>query len=586
MEYQAAANVLFDLGRFPPGTGLEPTRELLGHLGDPHEGLTVVQVAGSNGKGSTSRMVERVLREAGLDVGLYTSPHLDDVRERVQVNGRPVTKARVAEFVELCRGYLDRRAAANDSPTFFEALTALALWEFDSQAVDVVVLEVGIGGRFDATSVCDPIASAVTSVTLEHADLLGDTVAEIAGDKAHVAPADAPLVTATTGEALDAVRATAGDVVRIGSDDEADVVAEYGGRDGLEGIVDLAGRDRAVGTRLPLIGAHQAANAGVAAALCRQVGATTGVEVTETHLARGLRNAHWPGRFEVMERDPLVVLDSAHNPGSAERVTETLDAFDYDALSLVVGAMADKDHAGMAEAFPRADRVYTCRPGMERAETAEALAVSFADHVDSAAVMDDVGGAVDPSLLRSWAPWIVLGVILGSMVARFAPQGVMLLVFATVALIVAGYMALAPEGMRLADDLPRGPVRWLIASLIGGVSSIMGIGGGTLSVPTLTLCSYPVRRAVGTGAAIGLLIAVPATVGMMVAGWDRVGLPVGSIGFVNVLGFAVLVPMTALMAPVGVRLAHRIPPRWLRRAFAAFLLLTALRMYADWFALA
>ncbi|MDZ7801020.1 MAG: sulfite exporter TauE/SafE family protein [Trueperaceae bacterium] len=195
-------------------------------------------------------------------------------------------------------------------------------------------------------------------------------------------------------------------------------------------------------------------------------------------------------------------------------------------------------------------------------------------------------GAVDLALLRSWAPWILVGVIIGSVVARFAPQGVMLLVFATVALIVAGYMALAPEGVRLADDLPRGPVRWVIASLIGGVSSIMGIGGGTLSVPTLTLCSYPVRRAVGTGAAIGLLIAVPATVGMMAAGWGRVGLPTGSIGFVNVLGFAVLVPMTALMAPVGVRLAHRIPPRWLRRAFAAFLLLTALRMYADWFALA
>ena len=103
MEYQAAVNVLFDLGRFPPGTGVASTRALLGHLGDPHEDLPVVQVAGSNGKGSTARMVERVLREAGLDVGLYTSPHLDDVRERIRVNGRPVTKARVVEFVEDCR---------------------------------------------------------------------------------------------------------------------------------------------------------------------------------------------------------------------------------------------------------------------------------------------------------------------------------------------------------------------------------------------------------------------------------------------------------------------------------------------------
>lgn len=194
-------------------------------------------------------------------------------------------------------------------------------------------------------------------------------------------------------------------------------------------------------------------------------------------------------------------------------------------------------------------------------------------------------GAVDMALLRAWAPWILLGVIVGLLVAGFAPQGVMLLVFATVALVVAGYMALAPEGVRVADDLPRGPGRWLMASLIGGISSIMGIGGGTLSVPTLTLWNYPVRRAVGTGAALGMLIAVPGTLGMMIAGWERAGLPAGSLGFVNVLGFAVLVPVTSAMAPVGARLAHRIPPRWLRRAFAAFLLITAFRMYADWFAL-
>jgi len=398
MEYQAAANVLFDLQRFPPQTGLESTRDLLAHLGDPHEGLTVVQIAGSNGKGSTARMTERVLREAGLDVGLYTSPHLDDVRERVWTNGRPVTKGRVAEFVEECRAYLDRRAAGNDSPTFFETLTALALWEFDRRDVDVAVLEVGIGGRYDATSVCDPVASAVTSVTLEHADLLGDTVAEIAHDKAHVAPEDGPVVTATEGDAFDAVREVANGVLRVGSDGNADVVAEYGGRDGLEGVVEIAGPDWAVGTRLPLLGAHQSLNAGVAAALCRQVGAATGTEVTGAHLERGLRNAHWPGRFEVMGREPLVILDSAHNPGSAARLTETLDGFEFDALHLVVGAMADKDHAGMAAALPHADRVHACRPGMDRAETPTALAVSFEDHADTVEVGNDVPGAFDVAL--------------------------------------------------------------------------------------------------------------------------------------------------------------------------------------------
>lgn len=195
-------------------------------------------------------------------------------------------------------------------------------------------------------------------------------------------------------------------------------------------------------------------------------------------------------------------------------------------------------------------------------------------------------GSVDVALLRSWAPWILVGVVIGSFVAGFAPQGVMLVVFATVAMIVAVYMALAPDGVTLAQELPKGPARWAIATVIGGVSSIMGIGGGTLTVPTLTLSHYPVRRAVGTGAAVGLLIAVPATIGMMIVGWGDPRVPAGSVGYVNLLGFAVLVPMTALAAPFGARAAHRIPPALLRRAFALFLLITSLRMYAEWIGVA
>jgi len=137
-------------------------------------------------------MLERTLREAGLDVGLYTSPHLDDIRERITVGGHKITEAALVEFVEAIRPYVTDRAADGDSPTFFETLTALALWEFDRQDVDVAVLEVGIGGKKDATSVVDPVASAVTEVTLEHTGILGDTIDEIARDKAHVAPADAP----------------------------------------------------------------------------------------------------------------------------------------------------------------------------------------------------------------------------------------------------------------------------------------------------------------------------------------------------------------------------------------------------------
>jgi len=393
MEFHEAANFLFELRRFPPRPGTDATQALLSSLSDPHEGLDCVQIAGSNGKGSTARMVERTLREAGLDVGLYTSPHLDDVRERIRVNGLKVPEAALVEFVETAQPYITGGAAAGASPTFFETLTAFAFWEFDRQDVDIAVLEVGIGGKYDATSVVDPIASAVTSVTLEHTDILGDTIAEIADDKAHVAPADRPLVTGATGEALEAVRGRAGEVVTVGERD-TDVTVSYSGRDGLEGAVSIDGPDWAVETHLPLLGEHQADNAGVAATLVRQV-----ADVSRADIERGLRNAHWPGRFEVMGQSPLVVLDSAHNPGGLERTMATLDSFDYDELHVVVGAMVDKDHAGIAAALSGADHAVACRPDVDRAETSAVVAEALRANTDAEVRRrSDVAGALGMAL--------------------------------------------------------------------------------------------------------------------------------------------------------------------------------------------
>ena len=395
MDYHEAANFLFDLRRYSPRAGVASTERLLAQVGDPHAAVPCVQVAGSNGKGSTARMVERSLREAGLDVGLYTSPHLDDLRERILVNDRRMTKTAVCEFAEAVEGYITERAGAGESPTFFETVTTMALWEFARADVDVAVLEVGIGGKHDATSVVDPVASAVTSVTLEHADVLGDTEAEIARDKAHVAPTDRPLVTGVTGEALAAARTVADEragVLTVGTAERADeaddretapdVTVDYHGREGIEGVATLAGPDWSLDARLALLGAHQARNAGVAAALVRQTlhalrDGDPAVDV-DAALRTGLRNAHWPGRFEVLSRDPLVVLDGAHNPGGCQAVAETLAEFEdsFDDLRLVVGAMADKDHAGMAAALPPA-AVYACRPDVDRAEATSALAAAF-----------------------------------------------------------------------------------------------------------------------------------------------------------------------------------------------------------------
>jgi len=377
MKFHEAANFLYDLRRFGPRPGIESTADLLSHLDDPHDGLACVQIAGSNGKGSTARMVESILREAGLTVGLFTSPHLEDLRERIRVDGRKIQTGAVAEFSEEIAPYVRDRGADGVSPTFFEATTAMALWQFDRRDVDVAVLEVGIGGKLDATSVVDPIASAVTTVTLEHTDVLGDTIAEIARDKAHVAPADAPLVTGAEGEALDAVRETAGDVLTVGT--EGDVVPSYGGRrNHTESAVAIEGPGWSVDGRVPTVGAYQADNAGIAAALARQVTERLGGEpVAEEKIERGLRQAHWPGRFEVLEREPLTVLDGAHNPGACEKLAGALAEFDYDDLHVVFGAMHDKDHGAMAAALPTPDRVVACEPDLDRSEDAAVLAEVF-----------------------------------------------------------------------------------------------------------------------------------------------------------------------------------------------------------------
>jgi dihydropteroate synthase len=461
MEYHEAVNFLFDLRRFQVKPGTESVRDLLSELGDPHEGIEFVQIAGSNGKGSTARMVESVLRESGRRTGLFTSPHFDDVRERVRVDGRKIPESALTEFVAEARPWLVDRAAVGEPLTFFETMTALALWYFDRAEVDVAVLEVGMGGKLDATSVVDPVAAAVTNVSLEHTAVLGDTIEEIARKKAAVAPAGNPLVTAAAGEALAALRASADDVLTVDEADDSeshaeaddsesdieaaedgeshaeaddsesdieaaedgesdaegidvggdagadpaladgnpDVAVAYGGRvNHTESAVSIAGPGWAVETRVPLLGAFQARNAGVAAVLARQVvdggagsgasgrsdapghsGASAAADLDDATIARGLRKAHWPGRFEVMEREPTVVLDGAHNPAACDELADVLAEFEYDDLHLVFGAMHDKDARGMAAALPAPASVVACEPVIDRAEDPEVLARVFED---------------------------------------------------------------------------------------------------------------------------------------------------------------------------------------------------------------
>jgi len=458
MEYYEAANFLFDLRRFQVRPGTESAAALRAELGDPGADIRFVQVAGSNGKGSTAKMVESILRESGLSVGLYSSPHLETLDERIRVDGRPITTSAITDFVEQVKPWLVDRAAAGNPLTFFEVVTLLGIWYFDREEVDVAVLEVGLGGEFDATSVVDPIASCVTTVSLEHTSVLGDTIEEIATTKAKVAPTDGtPLVTGATGAALAAIREVAGDVLRVGADgdtdiaagdaettathgvDTADITVRYEGRiTNTESTVTLSSRAHdepganaqtpfvdglSLSARLPLLGEHQALNAAIATTLAGQVVESISAETdaptaeldAET-ISRGLRNAHWPGRFEVITSEPLTVLDGAHNPQAIETLSETLSTFEYDDLHLVFGAMHDKSHREMVEVLPPADSVSTCRPALDRAEDPAVLARVFEQAgVDSVTSGESVADAFATAQRRAEADDCIL--VTGSLFA-------------------------------------------------------------------------------------------------------------------------------------------------------------------------
>ncbi|MEH6545214.1 MAG: sulfite exporter TauE/SafE family protein [Sneathiella sp.] len=187
--------------------------------------------------------------------------------------------------------------------------------------------------------------------------------------------------------------------------------------------------------------------------------------------------------------------------------------------------------------------------------------------------------AIDTALLKSWGPMIFIGVIGGTVLAGFANAFILTLIFAVLALIVAINMAFRPDTLKFSESLPKSPLKESLALLIGWFSAMMGIGGGTLAVPILTLYNVPIRKAVGTSAAIGLIIAIPGTIGFLLSGLDAMGLPVSNYGYVNILGFLMIVPMTVLFAPLGAKIAHRINTGMLKKTFAFFLFVTSIRMF-------
>jgi len=345
--------------------GLERIEAMLDAIGRPEQAFTIVQVGGTNGKGSISAMLAAILQAAGRRVGLYTSPHLAHYRERIRVDGRPISESDFVDGVDALGTLITRLDL-----TVFEAGTALALDHFCRERVDVAVLEVGLGGRLDATTVGKPRVVVLGPIDYDHQHELGDTLALIATEKAAII---------RSGVAFSARQHPEAEAVITRRAAEAGVPLSLEGRDLRVTPLDftleaqrlhLEGPDwRIPDVACGLLGVYQPGNALLAAAAARELGADEGA------IRAGLRGARWPGRFQIFRRDPLVILDGAHNPAGARALAASLRAyFPGRAVTFVIGVLADKDAGGILAALrPLAARVILTASANPRAAPPEAL---------------------------------------------------------------------------------------------------------------------------------------------------------------------------------------------------------------------
>lgn len=380
---------------------LRRMRGLLARLGDPHTGRRTVHITGSKGKGSTAAMIAAMLRGAGHSVGLYTSPHLHRETERTQIDGRPLSEE---EFVRLMDELIPAVGLANASGEFgqltaFELRTALAFLAFRRHALDWQVVEVGLGGRLDATNVLDEKDACVfTPVSLEHTQILGNTVAEIARDKAGILRRGTRAVMGLQRESAAEVLRAACAALDVPLTEAAQACQMAPGRvseDGQEMRLRTPRSEYRI--TLPLLGRHQLENAATAVLSVEQLaGVVAPPEVVRTALAE----VRWPGRLEVLKRRPLLVVDGAHNADSARRLAQALRAhFSFRRLFLVVGLNQDKDIAAFArELAPLQPEVVATRAQLARAAAPTDVAAAFAALDLAVRQSPDVAAAVESTL--------------------------------------------------------------------------------------------------------------------------------------------------------------------------------------------
>ncbi len=376
--------------------------ELLSLFGDPHRKAGSVHITGTNGKGSVAIMAASALTASGYSTGLYTSPHLHSWRERIRVDGEMISEVELAQLVTELRPHVEavNKRATYGQLTTFEFLTAMAFAYFGKRGVKFQVLEVGMGGKFDATSVITPLVAIITTIGLDHTDVLGSTIGQITAEKCGIIkPGITVVISPQPPEAAQVIKQTCAERGAKLLAVDKDIKWHSLGSD-LDGQrFEVKGRKGKYELSMPILGEHQLQNAATAVAAL-EVLIDKGFDIPAPKIAKGFKQLEWPGRFQVLRRNPPVVVDGAHNIDAARSLKKALTQyFDFERAILVMGASDDKNIKDViAELSPLFDRVIVTRSRHPRALAPAPLAAEFARHGIKARIAEDVPSALSQAL--------------------------------------------------------------------------------------------------------------------------------------------------------------------------------------------
>ena len=346
MDFEETLDWLYGFQKFGIKLGLERIKHIAKELGDPQKKYKVIHVGGTNGKGSVCKFLESVLSSSGYNVGVYTSPHLQHISERIIVGDNRITDDELILIVNKIKPIVDEMLEKETIPTFFEVFTGIAFQYFRDKNVDFAVVEVGLGGRYDATNIVDPVISIITNVTLEHQNILGKNIEDIAFEKAGIIKNNVPVITASKGSALKVIEDTAKEKnASISTIGEKNWKRLNNCIDNQEFLIKCFLKDYSV--RTSMMGEHQGENISLTLVAIEKL-QINGTYITDTSIIEGIEKTVNPGRMEIINYEPLVLLDGAHNKAGMKTLVYTLkNDFEYNRLIVVLGILSDKDVISM-----------------------------------------------------------------------------------------------------------------------------------------------------------------------------------------------------------------------------------------------